>query len=339
MGLLRLSPLALSRSRFALSPLAETYGAMRAMAKACMASWTDAWYAGQGPGFRSWVAEDPFTAELVHLLTTTSWLPAMVTAPPAGGMGTTMEQELAVVRGHADAAVHLELERSVQHMERPRSLDWLEGSRDWAARTADVFERVWRDHVQPDWPRRRTLLVRDVTYRAGQVAAYGWFDVVSGMTRKTAWVGHDAIRFNHSPMPDRVVGDEGMLFVPYSQSRGFWLAEAPPDSYALVYPARGSAGSGGAATPAAGDRALDRLIGPVRARILRELARPATTSELAVLLGFSLGTVGGHLAVLREAGLVAGERVGRRVIYRRTQAGGQLAGAGRARSAEGDQEQ
>jgi DNA-binding transcriptional ArsR family regulator len=329
MGLLRLSPLALSRSRFALSPLAETYGAMRALVNPSMDPWIDAWHAQHAPKFRSWVAQDPFTAGMVNLLTTTSWLPAMITTPPSGGMRTTIGGELDAIRRHGDAQVQVELEQSVRHMERPRSLAWLRGGRDWAARTADIVERAWREHIEPDWPRRRTLLERDVAHRAGQVAVSGWFDVINGMTRKSGWVGTDAIRFNHSPMPDRVVADEGMLFVPYSQSRGFWLAESPPDSYAIVYPARGSAESAHPAESSAGDRALDRLIGPVRARILRELARPATTSDLATLFGLSLGTVGGHLSVLRTAGLVEGDRTGRRVIYRRTEAGDQLAAASR----------
>lgn len=332
MGLLRLSPLALSRSRFALSPLAETYGAMRTMVNASVDPWIDAWHAQHAPQFRAWVAQDPFTAEMVNLLTTTSWLPAMVATPPTGGMRTTIEQELDTVRRHGDSQVHTELEQSVQHMEHPRSLSWLRDSHDWAARTADIIQRTWRKHVEPDWPRRRTLLERDVTHRAGQVAAHGWFNVVNGITRKSAWVGTDAIRFNHSPVPDRVVGDEGLLFVPCSRSRGFWLAESPPGSYAIMYPARGSAESDLAARPADRDQALDRLIGPVRARILRELARPTTTSELAALFGLSLGTVGGHLAVLREAGLAEGDRAGRRVVYRRSDAGDQLATARRSRS-------
>jgi DNA-binding transcriptional ArsR family regulator len=324
MGLLRLSPLALSRSRFALSPLAETYGAMRAMVNAPVDPWTNAWHAEHAPRFRAWVAQDAFTAEMVNLLTTTSWLPALITTPPAGGMRTTIEQELDAVRRHADPEVHEELELSVRHMEHPRSLAWLRGGRGLAARTAGIIERAWREHIEPDWPRRRTLLERDVAYRGGQVAAYGWFDVVNGVTRKSAWVGTDAIRFNHSPIPDRVVGDEGMLFVPYSQSRGFWLAESPPDSYAIVYPARASARSAHTAGPSERDEAVDRLIGPVRARILRELVEPTTTSDLATLFGLSLGTVGGHLAVLRAAGLVEGDRAGRRVFYRRTDTGDHL---------------
>jgi DNA-binding transcriptional ArsR family regulator len=52
--------------------------------------------------------------------------------------------------------------------------------------------------------------------------------------------------------------------------------------------------------------ALGPLIGAARAAILRTLTAPATTSQLAAQLGLSPGTVGGHLAVLRAAGLRAG---------------------------------
>jgi DNA-binding transcriptional ArsR family regulator len=130
-----------------------------------------------------------------------------------------------------------------------------------------------------------------------------------------------------------------MLFVPYTGARGSWLCEAPDRPYALVYPARGtgaepSAPAGDRDSDRAADlerdvdrrdRALARLVGTGRAAILGALARPATSSELAAELDLSLGTVGGHLAVLREAELVVGARVGRRVVYRRTEAGEVLA--------------
>jgi DNA-binding transcriptional ArsR family regulator len=70
-----------------------------------------------------------------------------------------------------------------------------------------------------------------------------------------------------------------------------------------------------------------------RAAILTELERPATSSELAAQLDLSLGTVGGHLAVLRDADLIVGTRVGRRVVYRRTDAGDLLAGQSRPQPA------
>lgn len=75
------------------------------------------------------------------------------------------------------------------------------------------------------------------------------------------------------------------------------------------------------APAAAVPQAVDRLVGPGRGSILRELERPATSTELATGLNVSLGTVGRHLTVLRDVGLVSGTRVGRRVVYRRTDAG------------------
>ena len=67
------------------------------------------------------------------------------------------------------------------------------------------------------------------------------------------------------------------------------------------------------------------LIGRSRARILAELAEPATTTQLAALLGQSVGTTGEHVAALRRTGLIAGTRTGRSVLYARTSLGDALA--------------
>ncbi|WP_433235010.1 helix-turn-helix domain-containing protein [Streptosporangium sp. CA-135522] len=318
MMLLRLSTLALSRSRFALSPLAETLGSMMVLGKPCTDPWLASWHALQDGAFRAVLEADPFAEGLVRLLSSTKWLPSYVVIPPTGGMRTTLESELASVARASDEEVRAELEKSVAHSWKQHDLGWLTGH-GWAARTTDLLKYVWEAHVAPDWPRRRALLERDVTHRAGLLAAYGWPRALQHMSRRSAWVGADAIRFSDQAFPDRVVGDEGMLFVPISVlSSGTWLCEAPPASYALVYPARGSADDAARIRPA---RSLERLIGTGRAAILHELEHPATSSELAAHLGLSLGTVGDHLAILRDADFVVGTRVGRRVVYRRTETG------------------
>jgi DNA-binding transcriptional ArsR family regulator len=330
MTLLRLSPRALSRSRFALSPMAETLGAMRMLVNPCRDPWLAPWHSRHSRTFRARVAADPFAAGLVRLLTTAGWLPDFVTTPPPGGMRTTMAQELDLAARFSDAEIRAQLEIADQHAEAPSGLDWLSetGARSGAglaARGAEVMNALWQDHVLSDWPRRRALLEREVTYRAGLVAVYGWSNALGSMHRRSAWVGNDAIRFSHRPLPDRVVGPDGMLFVPVTLARGTWLCETPPDTFALVYPARGVAERSDAPTPNR-VRALERLVGAVRASILLELHRPATTTELATTLDVSLGTAGGHIAILRDAGLIEGTRVGRRVVYRRTDDGDRLAG-------------
>ncbi|MEY9837821.1 ArsR/SmtB family transcription factor [Streptacidiphilus sp. EB103A] len=328
MTLLRLTPLALSRSRFALSPLAETLASIKVLHADYCDPWMTSWYARHHGAFLAALDADPFARGMVRLINSTKWMPLFFTAPPQGGMRTTMAEELAALAPFSDEEVRAELELSVAHSWEQHDLSWLTG-RNWFARTVELFRSAWTAHVEPDWPRRRALLERDVTYRAGLLAAYGWPRALERMSRRSAWVGADAIRFSDQDFPDRQIGDDGMLFVPVSAlSRGTWLCESRDDRYALVYPARGAAAESAAeARPGSRPRSvLHRLIGTGRAAILHELDRPATSTELASHLGQSLGTIGGHLAVLRDAELVAGTRVGRRVVYQRTEAGDSLVG-------------
>ena len=79
-----------------------------------------------------------------------------------------------------------------------------------------------------------------------------------------------------------------------------------------------------ACAEAAGDP-LSALLGPGRARVVRELTQPVTSTQLAQILDISLGTVSTHLAVLREAEVVTGGRAGRNVVSRLTERGDRAA--------------
>jgi DNA-binding transcriptional ArsR family regulator len=72
--------------------------------------------------------------------------------------------------------------------------------------------------------------------------------------------------------------------------------------------------------PARGsDVVFDALADPTRRRIVELLGRkPATAGELAPPLAVTRQAVAKHLALLEDAGLVRGEREGRRVVYRLT---------------------
>jgi DNA-binding transcriptional ArsR family regulator len=78
---------------------------------------------------------------------------------------------------------------------------------------------------------------------------------------------------------------------------------------------------------AADPTALGDLIGPRRAQVLVALVTPATTTQLSERLRASPAGISGHLAVLRRAGLVAGQRRGREVRYVRTRGGDALVAA------------
>ncbi len=71
---------------------------------------------------------------------------------------------------------------------------------------------------------------------------------------------------------------------------------------------------------------MDELIGGTRAQIIRTLDIPMTTTELAARLGVTPAAVSQQLGVLRRAGVVGAERVGRGVYSRLTPAGKALLG-------------
>jgi DNA-binding transcriptional ArsR family regulator len=114
------------------------------------------------------------------------------------------------------------------------------------------------------------------------------------------------------------------MFVPVTTGRG-WVSWTAPHRYALTYLCAGVlADAGHAPVPAP----LTALLGPGRARILITLDTPKSTTQLVALTGLGLGSVGRHLKILLDAGLVQRRRAGRSVIYSRTRPGDTLAIAG-----------
>ncbi|HEX3965452.1 MAG TPA: winged helix-turn-helix domain-containing protein [Trebonia sp.] len=318
MTLLRLSSVALSRSRFAISPLAETIGCLITLQRRRSEPWLAPWVARHEASFRDWLAGDAVAGGLVPLLAATKWLPDYVAVPPADGVRTRLADELAVVAAHPDEDVTAMTAPAVAASWEQPDTRWLSLG-NLGPRVAAVLDEGWARFVEPDWARRRAILERDIMYRAGLLAAYGWQHAINDMHTKLSWVGEDAIAFSRQDYPDRWVEDDGLVFVPYTCGGGQWTCERPPN-YALVYPAWGVA----AGQDATGSDAAARLLGPGRARVLRQLAQPATSTQLASVLGISLGTVSDHLAVLRDSGIVTGTRAGRNVVYRLTARGERL---------------
>jgi DNA-binding transcriptional ArsR family regulator len=328
MTLLRFSPVALSRSRFAISPLAETVGCLVALQRGRSEPWIAPWVSRHSASFRNWLARDEVAAGLVPMLGI-KWLPDYVAIPPLDGVRTRLSDELAHVAAFADEdIVAMTTDSRAPSLGRPAAGrlgpagGWLGSAGGWLGqrglgqRVAAMIEEGWARFVEPDWPQRRAVLERDIMYRAGQLAAYGWQHAISDMARKFEWVGEDAILFSNQDYPDRWISGDGLIFVPYTCGGGTWTCERPP-YYALVYPAWGVASR----QRASGTDPASRLLGPGRARVLRELALPATSTQLATALGLSLGTVSAHLAILRESGVVAGTRSGRTVLYQLTSRG------------------
>jgi hypothetical protein len=190
-----------------------------------------------------------------------------------------------------------------------------------AGYVADVLAAAWRALLEPEWPTLRAILERDVVYRAGQLTSRGWAAALGDLHPELAWDHGRIVLTRMRGDQDATLGGRGLLFVP---SVFIWpklaLGLDPPWPPSLTYPARGVAALW-ERPGASGGTALDRLLGPARAAILVALEEPASTTQLVATLGQSLGGIGDHLAVLREAGLISRARSGRSVLYRRTPVG------------------
>ncbi|MFD0599265.1 DUF5937 family protein [Catellatospora coxensis] len=328
---IEVSPADVARTRYAISPLGEAVQALRVAAGVQAAGPLRPWADRIGPRYEELRRAVPAVGALTALFRRGAYNADFIHPPPTG-TGDDFAAELAVVRATPLRRVHAELARNLAGLRTPpRYVQRILDGPDVLDRLSDAIEATWHALVEPDWPRLRTVLERDLVRRAGHLAMYGWAAALADLDPRVSW--HSAgpsgtIQVRTGPRSQREryrLGGKGLLLMPTVFGTLISYVE-PPWPYALVYPARGVADLLGPPPGAAAPQALGRLVGAHRADVLRALAVPATTTQLVRQLGLSLGTVGGHLAVLREAGLVTGIRTGQAVRYQRTALGDDLAG-------------
>src|SRR6201990_611274 len=125
MTLLRLSPVALSRCRFAISPLAETLGALMTLHRPAPDAWIAPWHARHQPAYRAWIDQNAVAKGLLSLVSATKWLPDVVALPPEGGLRTRLADELAVLVSHSDDQVRATAADAVAASWQPQDAGWL----------------------------------------------------------------------------------------------------------------------------------------------------------------------------------------------------------------------
>jgi DNA-binding transcriptional ArsR family regulator len=311
----------LAGGRFVLSALAETTAALLTLHRDSAAHPGEhEWLRAHRAGYRERLAADPLTGLLVDSALRPRWIADLVTPPPAD-VERPFEEELCTVqatppeRARADLAVAL-------GGRLPAALD----RDDLGPRLAELLRWVWRYTVEPGWPRRRRVLEADVIARTRQLSLGGWATALGDLRGGMRWLGQGRFQINAYDYPPRDISGAQLLFVPVTTSRG-WVAwhEA---RYAVIYRASGVLADADRAEPATG--ALEPLLGRVRARVLLLLDAPKSTTQICALTGQALGSIGRHLKVLLDAGLVLRRRAGRNVLYSRTAAGDTLVRAAQA---------
>jgi DNA-binding transcriptional ArsR family regulator len=311
-----------AHTRFAFSPLWEVVAAVRVLkggGHPVHQPWAD--QAGARLGRLDW----RLLGDLVPV--PTRRIPGFVAPPPATPL-PDLDTELAVLR----ATPHEEVRRELDMIAEVRTVHTAVLHDDpgaGLARLCEVVAQFWSLALEPFWPRIRTLLEGDVLHRARRLASGGAAALFADLDPNVTWAD-ERLRVAHPHVSDRRgLSGRGLLLVPsvFVWPRVFSIT-SPGWQPTLRYPPRGIATLWERRTAAA-PAALAAVLGGTRATLLSELDSPASTTDLARRTGLAIGGVSQHLTALRAAGLVAGHRTGRYVLYARTEVGESLIVANR----------
>jgi hypothetical protein len=312
----------LADTRFAISPLWETSESLWALRDPGR-------YALHLPWLRSVIRRlDPGdTRVLLSLVGKSFALPDFITPVPST-FAPTFDDELARVRTTPPDVVRRDLTATHAPSPLPDALRAANAPDDEPVHAlletiCDLLASHWRIALAPIWPQMRLVLEADMTYRAQQLAKGGARLLFGEMHPNVRWRDgvlyiDDMIGHHHIPTSGR-----GLLLIPSI----FAYKPVPPllpgEPPSLAYPSRGIGTLW--APAAAGDAAaLEALLGAPRARLLRLLAEPMSTIDIARRLTVTPSAVSQHLRVLHDAGLVSRARAGRYVLYRRSELGDRL---------------
>ena len=315
----------LARSRFVVSPFSEAVAAAMILDRPNPPGtpWIRSFRALHREAYLGMLAEDELRAVAAQHMwrprhgEVPGWIADFLGLPPLGG-GATFADELDQLAAWDDDRIRAEI-RQFAIGPLPAALG-RPGLRD---AVADILRWVWTTTLVSDWPRRRRVLEADIVTRTSRLASHGWAGVFGTLSPHSSWLGGGRLQINGYELPDRDLSQARQLdFVPVHSYTGWDMLELP-HRYALVYPVSGALADIGSAR--AGVDGLARLIGSNRARVLRLLDEPRSTTQLGALTGLPLGAVSNHLRVLLEAGAVLRRRAGHEVRYWRTSLGDALA--------------
>jgi DNA-binding transcriptional ArsR family regulator len=295
------------RVRFAISPLEEVLGAVQTLLGVRGHPATLPWASGVAA---------PDVPELAAVLSARHYITEFLSPPPAGPE-TTAEAQLRVVRATPAAQVALELgmvdaDLSGLPADPATARDLLAGQ----------LEQVWQALLAPEWPRLRELLAADIAYRTRQLGSGGLASMLAGLHPRVRLSG-TSVLIDIRSRERLSIDSRGLLLIPAVFAwPNVGVVTVPPWQISLLYPARGVASlwTSSAVPP----EPLAEILGRTRALLLTALDAPAATSDLARRHGLAPATVSAHLTALRGAGLLASERRGHRVLYRRTDLGDAL---------------
>jgi DNA-binding transcriptional ArsR family regulator len=315
---LDLSVCDLASTRFAVSPLSETISGLQQLGDRGRQETNLRWM--------RW-ALDELAARPLRLSRTwplivndrPNWPQFLLPAPM--GAGRTIDDDLTAMRRTTARQVRASLQRVFGDDLPDRAAELAAhpaaGLRAIATELREAHDRL----IAPHWSRIRAVLDADIAYRAKQLAAGGAERLFADLHPDLHW--HDGRLTLKRWRSDRVMNPApgGLVLLPVVLGTAYVLIKGSTTTHTTVrYPARGVGALWMAGTRPASGSAV-RLLGRPRAELLDALRSPATTTDLARALKVSPSAVSQHLSVLRDSGLVVGERTGRSVLYLTTERG------------------
>ena len=318
MGWWQVSADTLAGSRFVVSPLAETTASLLALERGTAAHPGErAWLDAHQSAYRRYAADKPVVPRLIRAAVARCWIPALITSAPAAEGEPEFRDELARISGMSDAATVADLATVIGATALADCLR----TPGLPGQASELLEWVWTQTVLPYWRHRRRIIEADIVARTAQLGQGGWAAALPDMHQGMRWLGEGRLQINAHDKPPREITGAQLLFVPVTPQVG-WVSWDEPRRYAVMYPCSGTLADPGSRARTPGT--LSALLGPARAAILVLLGTPKTTTQLVALTGQRLGSVGGHLKVLRDANLLERRRAGKSVLYYRSPAGDAL---------------
>jgi len=200
---------------------------------------------------------------------------------------------------------------------------WMPDLRNGATKTVAQLGQALRTYhrtvIEPIWPEACAHVEADRAKRA-RALLEGGVDALLNSFRPIMTWNRPVLELAVPYSGDLYLDGRGLLLIPSYMS---WHhpdtlrdTELPP---VLVYPVQHDLVL--TARTRAGDGNLAALLGPTRAAILDAIDAGRSTGELARRVGVSAGSISQHTSVMRDAGLILTNRVGRSVVHTLTPIG------------------
>ncbi|MEV0203155.1 winged helix-turn-helix domain-containing protein [Nonomuraea sp. NPDC050691] len=191
-----------------------------------------------------------------------------------------------------------------------------------------VLRAAWAV-MEPLWARADSLFARETERIGAAVVSRGLDAVLSGLSTPLRYVD-GTLHLPHPPCrrPPSELGGRRLVLVPLASGFSASMYDVERDDLVWIgYPLPGLGRivtRTHPAAPTAPDSALTRILGPIRAAILRASSPQPSVSELARHLHLGVSTITYHCDQLTAAGLLHRERRGREVRLRLTHRGTEI---------------